>query len=88
MQPFALALLFGTLGVEELLLILLVVLLLFGGRKIPELARGLGRGVAEFRNAMRGGAAEKPPEKPLDTPASGERSDTAPPSPKDPPPQG
>ena len=36
------------LGPTELILILLVVLLLFGGRKIPELMRGLGRGVKEF----------------------------------------
>lgn len=37
------------LGPTELILILLVVLLLFGGRKIPELMRGLGRGVKEFK---------------------------------------
>ena len=40
------------LGPTELILILLVVLLLFGGRKIPELMRGLGRGVKEFKDAM------------------------------------
>ena len=39
------------LGPTELILILLVVLLLFGGRKIPELMRGLGRGVKEFKDA-------------------------------------
>ena len=39
------------LGPNELLLIALVVLLLFGGRKIPELMRGLGRGVREFNDA-------------------------------------
>ena len=39
------------LGPTELILILLVVLLLFGGRKIPELMRGMGRGIKEFRNA-------------------------------------
>jgi sec-independent protein translocase protein TatA len=38
----------------EILLIVLVVLLLFGGRKIPELARGLGEGVRNFRTALRG----------------------------------
>ena len=40
------------LGPTELILILLVVLLLFGGRKIPELMRGLGRGVKEFKDAI------------------------------------
>ena len=38
----------------ELLVIALVVLLLFGGRKIPELMRGLGRGMKEFKDASRG----------------------------------
>lgn len=45
---------FGSLGMPELLIILLVVLLLFGGRKIPDLARGLGEGVRNFRTAIRG----------------------------------
>ena len=40
-----------SLGWNEILLILLVVLLLFGGRKIPELMRGLGRGMREFNDA-------------------------------------
>jgi len=44
---------FGSLGMPELLIILLVVLLLFGGRKIPDLARGLGEGVRNFRTALR-----------------------------------
>lgn len=39
------------LGANEIILIALVVLLLFGGRKIPELMRGLGRGVREFNDA-------------------------------------
>lgn len=41
----------GNLGTSELVLIFLVVLLLFGGNKIPELMRGLGRGIREFNNA-------------------------------------
>ena len=42
-------LLFGNLGIAELLIIALVVLLFFGGRKIPELMRGLGKGVSSFK---------------------------------------
>jgi sec-independent protein translocase protein TatA len=38
-------------GMSEWLIILLVVILLFGGKKIPELMRGLGKGVREFKNA-------------------------------------
>lgn len=38
-------------GMSEWLIILLVVVLLFGGKKIPELMRGLGKGVKEFKNA-------------------------------------
>ncbi len=44
-------LLFQELGMTELLLIALVVLLLFGGKKIPELMRGLGKGIREFKDA-------------------------------------
>lgn len=39
------------IGGQELILILIVVLVLFGGRKIPELMRGLGRGIREFNDA-------------------------------------
>ena len=42
------------LGAPEIILILLVVLLLFGGRKIPELMKGLGKGVTEFKEASNG----------------------------------
>lgn len=38
-------------GGSEIIIILFVILLLFGGRKIPELMRGLGRGIREFNNA-------------------------------------
>lgn len=40
-------------GPQQILLIVLVILLLFGGRKIPELMRGLGRGVKEFKDATK-----------------------------------
>ncbi len=41
----------GNFGTSEIILIALIILLLFGGRKIPELMRGLGRGVREFNDA-------------------------------------
>jgi len=41
----------GNLGATEIILIAFVVLLLFGGKKIPELMRGLGKGVREFKDA-------------------------------------
>jgi sec-independent protein translocase protein TatA len=41
----------GSLGGSEMFLIFVVVLLLFGGKKIPELMRGLGKGIREFNNA-------------------------------------
>ncbi len=46
--------LFFNLGGGELVLVFLVVLLFFGSNKIPELARGLGKGVREFKNAASG----------------------------------
>ncbi len=42
------------LGGPELLLIFVVILVLFGGQKIPELARGLGKGIREFKKAQAG----------------------------------
>ena len=41
------------LGAPELILIFLVVLVLFGAKKIPELAQGLGKGIKDFRKAMK-----------------------------------
>ena len=41
------------LGGQELILILLIILLLFGAKKLPELARGLGKGMKEFKKAQR-----------------------------------
>lgn len=40
------------LGMTEIIVILLIVVLLFGGKKIPELMRGMGRGVREFKDAL------------------------------------
>jgi sec-independent protein translocase protein TatA len=50
-----------SIGVPELLIILAIAALLFGGRKIPELAKGLGEGIRNFKNALKN--EEKPDEK-------------------------
>lgn len=47
-------LLIGGLGMQEILLLLLVVLLFFGGRKIPEMMKGFGKGVKSFKDGMNG----------------------------------
>jgi sec-independent protein translocase protein TatA len=44
----------GILGGQEIIVILIIILLLFGGRKIPELMRGLGKGMNEFKKAKDG----------------------------------
>lgn len=43
------------IGTQEILIILLIVLLLFGGRKIPELMKGLGKGVNSFKKGLKEG---------------------------------
>ena len=50
----------GNFGATEIILILLVVVLLFGGRKIPELMKGLGQGLRDFKKASK---VEDDPEK-------------------------
>ena len=47
-------LLFGGIGTPEIILIALVVLLIFGGRKIPELMRGVGKGIKSFKEGVKG----------------------------------
>jgi len=44
----------GMIGQTELIIIIVIVLLLFGGKKIPELMRGLGKGVKSFKDGMAG----------------------------------
>jgi sec-independent protein translocase protein TatA len=44
----------GSLGAPEIILILVIILVLFGGRKIPELMKGLGKGMKEFKDAQNG----------------------------------
>jgi sec-independent protein translocase protein TatA len=48
------------LGPTELIIILLIVVLLFGAKKIPEIAKGLGKGIKDFKGAMKDGDAEDP----------------------------
>ena len=52
----------GWIGTPEIIIIVIVVVLLFGGRKIPELMRGIGKGVKEFREGI-GGEDEKKEDK-------------------------
>jgi sec-independent protein translocase protein TatA len=47
-------LIFGSFGMQEILVIALIVLLLFGGRKIPELMKGIGKGVRSFKSGING----------------------------------
>lgn len=51
------------LGTWEIILIVLVILLLFGGKKIPELMRGLGRGVKSFKQGLKDDVADSSEEK-------------------------
>ncbi len=60
------------LGFQELLIIFIIILLLFGAKKLPELARGLGKGINEFKRAQQGledeiknAASEKPADREL-----------------------
>ena len=47
-------LILGNIGAPEIIIIALVVLLLFGGKKIPELMRGIGKGVKSFKDGVKG----------------------------------
>jgi len=50
---------FGSLGVPELLIILAIVILLFGVSRLPQLGKGLGEGIANFRDSIKGKDKEK-----------------------------
>lgn len=54
------------IGTPEIIVIVLVVLLLFGGKKIPELMHGMGKGVKSFKDGMRGLEEDVKDEKPKD----------------------
>lgn len=58
------------LGVPELLIILGIVLLLFGARKLPDLARSLGKSSREFKKGLQEGEEETPAKKPEEKPQS------------------
>ena len=53
----------GFFGPQEIVIVLVIVLLLFGGRKIPELMKGLGSGIKEFKEASKGEEPDKGSEK-------------------------
>lgn len=53
--------LLGFIGGQELIIIAIIILLLFGGKKIPELMRGLGKGMKEFKDASKGTDSANPP---------------------------
>jgi len=55
------------LGAPELIIILLIVMLIFGGSKLPKLARSLGESSKEFRKGLSEGAGEEPENKSPDT---------------------
>lgn len=49
----ALAIFLGVIGMPQIILVVVIILLLFGGKKIPELMKGLGSGIKEFKNAAK-----------------------------------
>ena len=50
---------FGSLGLPELLIILFIVILVFGASRLPELGRGIGKGIKNFKSATKDGADDK-----------------------------
>ena len=62
---------FGSLGVPELLIILLIVLIIFGASKLPQLGKGLGQGLRNFKDSVKGD--EPPADKTLGKPTRPQR---------------
>lgn len=78
MMNLALIPLFLGLGGQEILIIAVLVLLLFGGRKIPELMKGLGKGIKSFKEGMNGIDTEEQKEPKADKkPEEDRKGDTA-----------
>ena len=50
----------GTIGLPELLVIFLIVLVIFGAGKLPQLGKGIGEGIRNFRTSLKGDDADKP----------------------------
>jgi sec-independent protein translocase protein TatA len=49
---------FGRLGIPELLIILTIIILIFGANRLPEIGRGIGKGIKNFKNATKDSTAE------------------------------
>lgn len=60
----------GSIGFTELLFIFLIVVILFGASRIPEIGRGLGAGIQNFKSAMKNGASSGDDSSDSDTPAA------------------
>ena len=61
MLPFGtpVAFIFGPFSMQELLVVLLIALIFFGGKKIPEIGRGLGDGIRQFKSSLKGDDEDK-----------------------------
>ncbi len=57
------AIILWAIGPTEIIIILVIILLLFGGKKIPELMKGLGKGIKEFKDASKGDPSSKQKDK-------------------------
>jgi sec-independent protein translocase protein TatA len=66
----------GMPGMSEWVIILLVVIILFGGKKIPELAKGIGKGIKDFKKAMNEDDEEQKPAKELEDKKVAEKTAT------------
>lgn len=50
---------FGRIGIPEMLIILLIVILIFGANRLPDIGRGIGKGIRNFKDATKDGSAPK-----------------------------